>query len=136
MPYGRGILHSRFVDALPRFYPSFIRIERPVMVRNPDNGEETPGSYTVVYDRVPASISPVTRLGEEWRNWRLEFVLEQVTHRIMLKGLFPDIKATDRLVDIELDEIHNIVSRHLDSHRHLTRMDTRIVRPQAIEGVS
>lgn len=136
MPPTRAILHPRFVTHLPGFFISRVRIEEAVMVQDARFNEETPSGFTIIYDNVHATITPVTRLGEEWRNWRLEFVLEQVTHRIMLKGLYPDIKATHRLIDIQRDEIHNIVSRHLDSHRHITRMDTRIVQPNAVEGIS
>lgn len=135
MPYTRDILHTRFVTHLPGFFPSVVRIERPE-VGQTSSGEEQVTGFTVLYAGLNAAISPVTRLGEEWRNWRLEFVLEQVTHRIMLKGLFSEIKATDRLIDVQTGDIHNIVSRHLDSHRNITRLDTRIVRPQAVEGVS
>jgi hypothetical protein len=135
MPYARTIHHSRFANHFPRFFPSRITIERPEFTQNV-HGEELPTAFITIYSNIPAAISPVIRLGEEWRNWRLEFVLEQITHRSMLQGLFRDIKATDRMIDQETGEIYNIVSRHLDSHRRMTRLDTRQVHPQAIEGIS
>lgn len=134
MPYRRRLTHARYPEHLKAFFPSRIRIERMETTQSA-SGEETPSGFTVIYKDVPAAISAVIRLGEEWRNWRLEFVLEQVTHRIMLMGYYPNILASDRLVT-EAGEIHNITGRHLDSHSTLTRLDTRIVSPEAIAGIS
>lgn len=134
MPPRREIPHSRLGVNLNGFFPSRVRIERPIKAQNAA-GEEIVTGYSIVYDGIPAAISAVIRLGEEWRNWRLEFVLEQTTHRIMLQGYYPDIRASDRLIT-QAGEIHNITARHLHSHNHITRMDTRIVSPSAIEGVS
>ena len=137
MPYTRILTHSRYPKHLKAFFPSRIRIERMITEQSA-SGELSPDDTTpfeIIYEHIPAAISLVIRLGEEWRNWRLEFVLEQVTHRILLMGYYPDIKASDRLVT-ETGEIHNITGRHLDSHSTLTRIDTRIVSPAAIEGVS
>jgi hypothetical protein len=98
------------------------------------SGEENIDVWTIIYENVPAAIMAVIRLGEEFRNWRLEMVLEQVTHRIALQGYFPDIRASDRLVTAA-GEIHDISARHLDSHSRMTRLNTRLVSPQAVEGV-
>jgi hypothetical protein len=133
MPYRRRLTHTRYPQHLKSFFPSRIRIER-IIVTQSASGEESPDSFEVVYDNIPAAISAVIRLGEEWRNWRLEFVLEQVTHRTMLLGYYPDIKASDRMVT-DAGEIHNITGRHLDSHSTLTRLDTRIVSPEAVAGI-
>lgn len=114
-------------------YPSRVRIER-VTTTQDVAGYENVTAWEVIYDNVPAAIMAVIRLGEEFRNWRLEVVLEQVTHRIALQGYYPDIQASDRLVT-EAGEIHNITARHLDSHSRMTRLNTRLVSPEAIAGV-
>jgi len=134
MPYNRLKIHPRFVRHHAGFFPSQVDIQRPLKAQNAA-GEEIISGYETVYNNIPAAISAIIRLGEEWRNWRLEFVLEQVTHRVMLQGYYPDIKASDRMVTAE-GEIHNITARHLHSHSHITRMDTRIVSPTAVEGFS
>lgn len=134
MPAQRLIPHPRMARHLSSFFPSRVTIERPEFTQVA-SGEEKVTGYIPVYENIPAAISPVIRLGEEWRNWRLEFVLEQVTHRVMLQGYYPDIRASDRMVTAA-GEIHNITARHLNSHSNMTRMDTRIVHPTAVEGVS
>lgn len=135
MPYQRAITHSRYPTAIRAFFPLLINIERPVYAQSV-SGEEKPASFTVIHRHVRAAVSPVIRLGEEWRNWRLDFVLEQMTHRMMLMGYFPDIEATDRIIILSRNEVHNIVGRHVDSHSNLTRIDTRVVHPESVAGVS
>ena len=114
-------------------FPSRYRIERAT-VQQDAAGEENITTWQTVYDNIPCAIMAVIRLGEEFRNWRLEVVLEQVTHRIALQGYYSDILASDRLVT-EGGEIHNIAARHLDSHSRMTRLNTRLVSPEAIVGV-
>lgn len=133
MPHRRGPLHTRGLTHLMEKYPSRVRIER-VTTTQDVAGYENVTAWEVIYDNVPAAIMAVIRLGEEFRNWRLEVVLEQVTHRIALQGYYPDIQASDRLVT-EAGEIHNITARHLDSHSRMTRLNTRLVSPEAIAGV-
>jgi head-tail adaptor len=133
MPHRRGPLHIRGLTHLSEKYPSRVRIERAVTTQDAA-GEMDVTTWTVIYDNVPAAIMAVIRLGEEFRNWRLEVVLEQVTHRIALQGYYPDVLASDRLVTAG-GEIHNITARHLDSHSRMTRLNTRLVSPEAIVGV-
>jgi head-tail adaptor len=133
VPHRRGPLHIRGLTHLNEKYPSRVRIERSVTEQDAA-GEMDTTSWKVIYDNVPAAIMAVIRLGEEFRNWRLEVVLEQVTHRIALQGYYPDVLASDRLVT-QSGEIHNITARHLDSHSRMTRLNTRLVSPEAIVGV-
>jgi len=139
MPRGTAaIIHH---DMLPRlaaegFYPSKVTIQRPIRVQSL-SGEEEVDHWENVYEHVRAAVSVVLRHIEEWRNWRIDFVMEQVTHNIALPGLYPDIQADWRLVVEGTDplEIHNISSRHLDSHVMLTRVMTRVTYPAAEPGL-
>lgn len=136
MPMRRTKIHPKiFTDNLASFFPSRVRIEEPILADSgTGSGAKTVTGWKVIYDNVPAAISAVIRLGEEFRNWRLEFPLEQVTHRIILQGYYPNIRADHRMVT-DGGEIHDITARHLDSHSNLTRLNTRLVSPEAIEGV-
>jgi len=136
MPATRTVVPRSHAAALPTFFPNRVRIESPVYTTNPANGEKLidENSWQVIYDNVPAAVTPVIRLGEEWRNWRLEFPLEQVTHRTELQGYYPLIKAKHRMID-ETGTIHNITASHLSSHKRLTRIMSRVVSPEAIEGI-
>lgn len=134
MPATRSIVHRRFAAALPQFFPNRVRIEEPQYTKNTNNGEMEVSGWKIIYDNIPAAVSPVIRLGEEWRNWRLEFTLEQVTHRSELQGYYPLIKAKHRMID-ENGTIHNISASHLSTHRRLTRIMSRVVSPEAVEGI-
>lgn len=133
MPYRRSVLHPRMVDHIgEQYYPSRVRIERPTYGAQQLSGER-PIVWVIVQDDIPAAIMAIVRLGEEWRNWRLEFPLEQVTHRISLQGLYPWIDATMRLIT-DQGEVHNIQARHLDSHNRMTRINTKVFQPEAEAG--
>lgn len=136
MPMRRNVMHPKMlVRNLASFFPSRVRIEEPIFQSPlPASGEAKVVGWNIIYDNVPAAVSAVVRLGEEFRNWRLEFPLEQVTHRILLQGYYPKITAKHRLVT-DTGEIHDISARHLDSHSNLTRINSRLVSPEAIEGV-
>jgi len=135
MPYPRALVPRAVTQRLPAFFPTRVRIESPVTTKNPANGEMEVTGWGTVYDDVPAAVSPVIRLGEEWRNWRLEYVYEQVTHRAQLDGYYPDIKASHRMVDVKTGVVHNISAAHASSHLRLTRIMSRVVDPQAVEGL-
>lgn len=133
MPHRRDVVHPRMWNHIPERYDSRCRIERGVVTQS-EAGEEDIISWSVIYDNIPCAIMAVIRLGEEFRNWRLEVILEQVTHRISLQGYYPNILASDRLITAG-GEIHNITARHLDSQSTATRLNTRLVSPEAIIGV-
>lgn len=135
MPGVRTVIHPRFRGQTSRqFFPEVVRIEKKVESQAA-NGEL---SYTWVpregVEQVHATVTGVIRLGEEWRNWRNQFVLEQITHMCELDGYYPQIQSDDRLVR-ESGDILNIQSRHVDSHAMLTRVHARLVSPEAVPGL-
>lgn len=136
MPGLRTLAHPRMRGQNQRqFFPETVRIEMKGTVTQAANGQEVitwvprPGCKFV-----RATVTGVIRLGEEWRNWRNQFVLEQVTHMCQLDGVYPQIQADDRMVRAN-GEIHDIQSRHIDSHVTITRLHTRLKSPEAVPGL-
>lgn len=136
MPRLRPLVHPDLFGRLASegFYPALVTFESPVRVAQP-SGEPLITEWVPVAGLIDirATVTAVLRLVEEWRNWRLEYVMEQVTHQTSLDGPYPAIDATMRMV-LPSGEIHNVVSRHIDSHSSTTRVMSRIFHPTAVEG--
>jgi hypothetical protein len=134
MPGIRTPFHPRLLGQTARqFFPEVVRLESPTVTDAPSGSGARKVAWNLEME-VRATVTPVVRLGEEWRNFRLPFVFLQITHMIELDGYYPEITNNWRVVEPS-GQVHNIQSSMLDSHSKLTRLHTRIMSPTAVEGL-
>lgn len=98
-----GFIDPTLLDALADFYPLGCRIERVQIGRGTDGAPAE--TWVVIHDNLKCSIAPPS--GSE----RLlqYYTAENINAVIALKGMFPGVRASDRLVD-ENNVNYDIVS--------------------------
>jgi hypothetical protein len=117
----RPMFDPRMLDRLSKFFPS------QVTIVTPDNVPDSMGSPVVtdeiVLEGIPCVRAPFNDIIPISGERQLEmYTYDTATHRITLKGYFPQI--TTKMIAIMLDDNlrYNILGVEHDSHHQTTRM--------------
>ena len=118
----RSIVHPRFLDRLPQFYPSRCNIQQATEARSALGSVTRTWAAVTDLQNLPCTLAPFVQQGPTGQSEveREMMTTFGVTHHLALRGYFPDIHPTmQALVD---GETYDIEAVEHDSHHQTTRL--------------